>query len=116
MRNARAVILAEKSAGVPLSSEMKMLMGTNQNGVTFEGMKAWRAKFADAETKYKRTGEANAARRASEVRRALTDDMYSMAQEGDLLRAGPPRTTYQSCAYQPRKALSHYLVNSLPMM
>jgi len=82
MRNARAVILAEKSAGVPLSPEMKMLMGTNQNGVTFEGMKAWRAKFADAEIKYKRTGEANAARRASEVRRALTDDMYSMAQEG----------------------------------
>ncbi|HCZ8565632.1 TPA: DNA transfer protein, partial [Escherichia coli] len=56
-----------------------------QGGVTFDGMKAWRAKFADAEQKYKRSGEANAARRAGEIRRAITDDMRTMAENGGFL-------------------------------
>ena len=34
--------------------EMKQFVqANNQGGVTFDGMKAWRAKFADAEQKYK---------------------------------------------------------------
>lgn len=84
--NASAVIQGERRAGVPLTSEMKQLLAANNNaGVTFEGMKAWRAKFADAEQKYIRSGEANAARRAGEVRRAITDDMRVMAEQGGFL-------------------------------
>lgn len=30
----------------------QFLQANNQDGVTFDGMKAWRAKFADAEQKY----------------------------------------------------------------
>lgn len=86
LKNANGVIAGEKSAGVPLTSEMKQLDAANkQSGVTFEGMKAWRAKFADAEQKYIRNGEANAARRAGEVRRAITDDMRVMAEQGGFL-------------------------------
>ncbi|HEJ7098704.1 TPA: lytic transglycosylase domain-containing protein [Serratia marcescens] len=85
LSNANAVIQGERSAGVPLSSEMKQLLGANRGGVTFDGMKAWRAKFADAEQKYIRSGEANAARRAGEVRRAITDDMRNMAEQGGFI-------------------------------
>ncbi|GAA0510833.1 DNA transfer protein [Tatumella terrea] len=85
MSNANAVIQSERSAGVPLSPEMKQLLSSNNGGVTFDGMKAWRAKFADAEQKYIRGGESNAARRAGEVRRAITDDMQSLAQRGGFL-------------------------------
>ncbi|HED3502369.1 TPA: DNA transfer protein [Escherichia coli] len=83
MLNGNAVIQAERSAGIPLTPEMKQFVqANNQGGVTFDGMKAWRAKFADAEQKYKRSGEANAARRAGEIRRAITDDMRTMAENG----------------------------------
>ncbi|WP_250602168.1 lytic transglycosylase domain-containing protein [Serratia marcescens] len=85
LSNANAVIQGERSAGVPLSPEMKQLLGANRGGVTFDGMKAWRAKFADAEQKYIRSGEANAARRAGEVRRAITDDMRNMAEQGGFI-------------------------------
>lgn len=86
MPNGNAVIQGERSAGVPLSPEMKQFMqANNQGGVTFDGMKAWRAKFADAEQKYIRSGEANAARRAGEVRRAITEDMKIMAGSGGFL-------------------------------
>ncbi|HAL7348410.1 TPA: DNA transfer protein [Escherichia coli] len=86
MLNGNAVIQAERSAGIPLTPEMKQFVqANNQGGVTFEGMKAWRAKFADAEQKYKRSGEANAARRAGEIRRAITDDMRTMAENGGFL-------------------------------
>ncbi|MIH03279.1 DNA transfer protein [Salmonella enterica subsp. enterica] len=86
MLNGNAVIQAERSAGIPLTPEMKQFVqANNQGGVTFDGMKAWRAKFADAEQKYKRSGEANAARRAGEIRRAITDDMRTMAENGGFL-------------------------------
>ncbi|HGF2725210.1 DNA transfer protein [Escherichia coli] len=86
MLNGNAVIQAERSAGIPLTPEMKQFVqANNQGGVTFDGMKAWRAKFADAEQKYKRSGEANAARRAGEIRRAITDDMRTMAKNGGFL-------------------------------
>lgn len=86
MLNGNAVIQAERSAGIPLTPEMKQFVqANNQGGVTFDGMKAWRSKFADAEQKYKRSGEANAARRAGEIRRAITDDMRTMAENGGFL-------------------------------
>lgn len=86
MPNGNSVIQAERSAGIPLTPEMKQFVqANNQGGVTFDGMKAWRAKFADAEQKYKRSGEANAARRAGEIRRAITDDMRTMAENGGFL-------------------------------
>ncbi len=86
MSNGNAVIQADRSAGIPLTPEMKQFVqANNQGGVTFDGMKAWRAKFADAEQKYKRSGEANAARRAGEIRRAITDDMRTMAENGGFL-------------------------------
>ncbi|QBY44124.1 DNA transfer protein [Arsenophonus nasoniae] len=86
MANANAVIQAENSAGVPLSPEMKQFVSAyKKGGITFDGMKAWRAKFADAAEKYSRRGEANAARRAGEVRQAITQDMQKMAQQGGFL-------------------------------
>ncbi|EBP6733579.1 DNA transfer protein, partial [Salmonella enterica subsp. enterica] len=39
----------------------------------------------DAEQKYMRSGEANAARRAGEIRRAITDDMRTIADKGGFL-------------------------------
>lgn len=88
LSNANAVVQGEKSAGVPLTPEMKQLeAANNRSGVTFDGMKAWRAKFADAEQKYIRTGEANAARRAGEMRSAITDDMRIMAENGGFLES-----------------------------
>lgn len=88
LSNANAVIQGERTAGVPLTPEMKQLASAyNSKGVTFDGMKAWRAKFADAEQKYIRSGEANAARRAGEVRAAITEDMRVMADQGGFLDA-----------------------------
>ncbi|MFV9996530.1 MAG: hypothetical protein AB8W78_01030 [Arsenophonus endosymbiont of Dermacentor nuttalli] len=72
MSNANAVVQAEKSAGVPLSPGRKQFESSyKKGGITFDGMKAWRAKFSDAEEKYSRRGEVNAARRAGEVRKAI---------------------------------------------
>jgi len=87
MNNGMAVIQSEKSAGVPLTSEMKQFQAANGqgSGITFEGMKAWRAKFADAEQANIRAGKANAARTAGEMRRAITDDMRAMADKGGFL-------------------------------
>lgn len=86
LSNANAVIQGERTAGVPLTPEMKQLASAyNSKGITFDGMKAWRAKFADAEQKYIRSGEANAARRAGEVRAAITEDMRMMADQGGFL-------------------------------
>ncbi|HGJ5856276.1 DNA transfer protein, partial [Arsenophonus nasoniae] len=86
MANANAVVQSEKSAGVPLSPEMKQFVSAyKKGGITFDGMKAWRAKFADAAEKYSRKGEANAARRAGEIRQAITQDMQKMAQQGGFL-------------------------------
>lgn len=86
MSNGMAVVSGEKAAGVPLSPEMKQFQAANsQGGITFDGMKAWRAKFADAEQANIRSGKANAARIAGEMRRAITDDMRSMAEKGNFL-------------------------------
>lgn len=88
LSNANAVIQGERTAGVPLTPEMKQLASAyNSKGITFDGMKAWRAKFADAEQKYIRSGEANAARRAGEVRAGITEDMRIMADQGGFLDA-----------------------------
>lgn len=88
LSNANAVIQGERTAGVPLTPEMKQLAAAyNSKGITFDGMKAWRAKFADAEKKYIRSGEANAARRAGEVRAGITEDMRIMADQGGFLDA-----------------------------
>nr|WP_245677568.1 hypothetical protein [Candidatus Arsenophonus triatominarum] len=57
-------------------------------------MKAWRAKFSDAAEKYSRRGEANAARRAGEVRQAITQDMQKMAQQGGFLKTGRKLMNY----------------------
>lgn len=86
MSNANAVIQSERSAGVPLDPEMKQFLQANsQGGVTFEGMKSWRSKFADAAEAYKKSGKKNAARKAGEIRNAITEDMRTMAQEGGFL-------------------------------
>ncbi|WP_325931902.1 lytic transglycosylase domain-containing protein [Leclercia adecarboxylata] len=87
MSNGMAVVQSEKSAGVPLSPEMKQFQAANGqgDGITFDGMKAWRAKFADAEQANIRAGKANAARTAGEMRRAITDDMRTMAEKGNFL-------------------------------
>lgn len=86
MSNGMAVVQSEKAADVPLSPEMKQFLSVNgQRGVTFDGMKAWRAKFADAEQSNIRAGKANAARVAGEMRRAITDDMRAMAEKGNFL-------------------------------
>ncbi|UMS60762.1 lytic transglycosylase domain-containing protein [Escherichia coli] len=87
MSNGMAVVQAEKAANVPLSPEMKQFQAANNQGggITFDGMKAWRAKFADAEQANTRAGKANAARIAGEMRRAITDDMRIMAEKGNFL-------------------------------
>ncbi|WP_438288490.1 DNA transfer protein [Edwardsiella tarda] len=86
MLNANAVIQSERAAGVPLDPEMKQfLQANNKGGVTFEGMKSWRAKFADAAESYKKSGKKNAARKAGEVRNAITEDMRTMAEDGGFL-------------------------------
>lgn len=56
-----------------------------KDGITFDAMKAWRGKLADAEQKYIRSGEANMARRMGELHDAATEDMRLMAQKGDFI-------------------------------
>lgn len=87
MSNGMAVVQSEKAADVPLSPEMKQFQAANgqSGGITFDGMKAWRANFADAEQANIRAGKANAARIAGEMRRAITDDMRVMAEKGNFL-------------------------------
>ncbi|HIE4798956.1 TPA: lytic transglycosylase domain-containing protein [Serratia marcescens] len=86
MAHANAMIQAEKRANVPLSSEMKQLEAANKKqGMSFDGMKEWRAKIADEEQVHIRKGRANAARKAVELRRAITEDMRTMAEKGGFL-------------------------------
>ncbi|MDN0103898.1 DNA transfer protein [Yersinia bercovieri] len=87
MANARATIQSEiRAGGANITSDMKKLIGIDSGrGVTFDGMKSWRGKFADIEQKAIRGGEANAARVAGQIRSAITDDMKAMSQKGGFL-------------------------------
>ncbi|WP_420283226.1 DNA transfer protein [Serratia liquefaciens] len=89
MSNTNATIRGDVDAGMPLTSEMKQFASeynkVGKKGITFEAMKAWRGKLADAEQKYIRSGEANAARRMGELRDAATEDMRLMAQKGGFV-------------------------------
>jgi hypothetical protein len=89
MANTNATIRGDIDAGMPLTSEMKQFATaynkTGKDGITFDAMKAWRGKLADAEQKYIRSGESNMARRMGELRDAATEDMRSMAQSGGFL-------------------------------
>lgn len=89
MLNLNATIQGDILAGMPLTPEMKQFASayakTGKNGITFDAMKAWRSKLADAEQKYIRSGEANTARRMAELRDAATEDMRIMAQNGGFL-------------------------------
>lgn len=89
MANTNATIQGDIAAGMPLTPEMKQFAAaynkTNKEGITFDAMKAWRGKLADAEQKYIRSGEANMARRMGELRDAATEDMRAMAQNGGFL-------------------------------
>lgn len=88
MSNTNATIQGDVSAGMPLTAEMKqftMAYNKTGKGITFDAMKAWRGKLADAEQKYIRSGEANMARRMGELRDAATEDMRAMAQKGGFI-------------------------------
>ncbi|QLZ60926.1 DNA transfer protein [Citrobacter freundii] len=89
MSNTNATIQGDISAGMPLTPEMKQFAAaynkTGKTGITFDAMKAWRGKLADAEQKYIRSGEANMARRMGELRDAATEDMRGMAQSGGFI-------------------------------
>lgn len=87
MSNARATIQSEiRAGGANVTSDMKKLLSIDSGrGVTFDGMKSWRGKFADIEQKANRNGEVNAARVAGQIRSAITEDMKSMAQKGGFL-------------------------------
>ncbi|EQA7148855.1 TPA: DNA transfer protein [Escherichia coli] len=89
MSNLNATIQGDILAGMPLTPEMKQFASayakTSKKGITFDAMKAWRSKLADAEQKYIRSGEANTARRMAELRDAATEDMRIMAQNGGFL-------------------------------
>ena len=89
MTNTNATIRGDIDAGMPLTPEMKQFAAaynkTGKDGITFDAMKAWRGKLADAEQKYIRSGESNMARRMGELRDAATEDMRSMAQNGGFL-------------------------------
>ncbi|EOU2745624.1 DNA transfer protein [Escherichia coli] len=89
MSNLNATIQGDILAGMPLTHEMKQFASayakTGKKGITFDAMKAWRSKLADAEQKYIRSGEANTARRMAELRDAATEDMRIMAQNGGFL-------------------------------
>lgn len=89
MSNTNATIRADIDAGMPATSEMKQFITSynkaGKNGITFDAMKAWRGKLADAENKYTRSGEASTARRMGELRDAATEDMRAMAQNGGFL-------------------------------
>lgn len=89
MSNTNATIQGDIDAGMPLTPEMKQLVSaynkSGKAGITFDAMKAWRGKLADAEQKYIRSGESNMARRMGELRDAATEDMKAMAQSGGFL-------------------------------
>ena len=89
MSNTNATIQGDIKAGMPLTPEMKQFaMAYNKagkKGITFDAMKAWRGKLADAEQKYIRSGESNMARRMGELRDAATEDMRTMAQNGGFI-------------------------------
>ena len=89
MSNTNATIQGDIDAGMPLTPEMKQFAAaynkTGKSGITFDAMKAWRGKLADAEQKYIRSGEANMARRMGELRDAATEDMRIMAQNGGFI-------------------------------
>ncbi|AFJ47258.1 lytic transglycosylase domain-containing protein [Shimwellia blattae] len=89
MSNTNATIQGDIDAGMPLTPEMKQFAAAynkaGKDGITFDAMKAWRGKLADAEQKYIRSGEANMARRMGELRDAATEDMRLMAQKGDFI-------------------------------
>ncbi len=89
MSNLNATIQGDILAGMPLTPEMKQFASayakTGKKGITFDAMKAWRSKLADAEQKYIRSGEANTARRMAELRDAATEHMRIMAQNGGFL-------------------------------
>ena len=89
MSNGMAVVQSEKAADVPLSPEMKQFQAANgqSGGITLDGMKAWRANFADAEQANIRAGKANAARVAGEILRASTDAMAVLADKWQFLPA-----------------------------
>lgn len=89
MSNTNSTIQGDINAGMPLTPEMKQFAAAynkaGKDGITFDAMKAWRGKLADAEQKYIRSGEANMARRMGELRDAATEDMRLMAQKGDFI-------------------------------
>ncbi len=89
MSNTNATIQGDIEAGMPLTPEMKQFVAaynkSGRAGITFDAMKAWRGKLADAEQKYIRSGESNMARRMGELRDAATEDMKTMAQSGGFL-------------------------------
>lgn len=89
MSNTNATIQGDIEAGMPLTPEMKQFVAaynkSGRTGITFDAMKAWRGKLADAEQKYIRSGESNMARRMGELRDAATEDMKTMAQSGGFL-------------------------------
>lgn len=89
MANTNATIQGDISAGMPITPEMKQLVSaynkSGKAGITFDAMKAWRGKLADAEQKYTRSGESNMARRMGDLRDAATEDMKAMAQSGGFL-------------------------------
>lgn len=89
MSNTNATIRGDIDAGTPLTPEMKQFASEygkrGERGITFDAMKVWRGKLADAEQKYIRSGEANAARRMGELRDAATEDMRLMAQKGGFI-------------------------------
>lgn len=89
MSNTNATIRGDIDAGTPLTPEMKQFASEyskrGDRGITFDAMKVWRGKLADAEQKYVRSGEAHAARRMGELRDAATEDMRVMAQKGGFV-------------------------------
>ncbi|KZR10494.1 hypothetical protein [Klebsiella aerogenes] len=89
MSNTNATIQGDIEAGMPLTPEMKQFVAaynkSGKAGITFDAMKAWRGKLADAEQKYIRSGESNMARRMGELRDAATEDMKTMAKSGGFL-------------------------------
>ncbi len=89
MSNTNATIRGDIDAGTPLTPEMKQFASEyskrGERGITFDAMKVWRGKLADAEQKYIRSGEANAARRMGELRDAATEDMRLMAEKGGFI-------------------------------
>nr|DAN88433.1 MAG TPA: hypothetical protein [Caudoviricetes sp.] len=89
MSNLNAIIQGDIVAGLPITPEMRQFASayakSGKNGITFDAMKTWRGKLADAEQKYIRSGEADTARRMAELRDAATEDMRMIAQKGGFI-------------------------------